>query len=278
MTPLGQAARRLGARGLRVFPCWPRKKEPAIKDNLRLARVDETIIAKWWGAQGQYNVAIATGIGSRIWVLDVDADDGGEATLRALEAKYGALPPTVEAVTANGRHLYWRWPDNGVEIRNWQIRDDLPGLDGRGEGGYVPAPPSVHPDGPVYAWSVDSASEIAFAPEWLIKIAVERSSKSGNGQAVAPTLPGDWQALMHTDHYGSRRAGAVAKVFGHLIRKFVDPAIALALVEMFASRSPFRFVAAAGRTGLPPPSPDPPPDFAALEIERLARMVQPTRL
>jgi hypothetical protein len=233
MTPLGQAALRLGAKGLRVFPCWPRTKKPAFADNLKLAAVDPVIIEKWWGEQGQYNVAIATGISSRIWVLDIDADDGAEATLRELEAKFGPLPPTVEVITGAGRHAWFRWPDNGVEIRNAQERDEMPGIHVRGEGGYVMVPPSVHPDGPVYTWSVDGASEIAFAPEWLIALVTERSRESGHGKAVAPTLPQSWQAVMEGEHEGSRRAGAVAKIFGHLVRKYVDPAVALALVEMF---------------------------------------------
>ena len=49
MTTLAEAAVKLGARGLRVFPCWPRRKEPAIRDNLRLAACDEAIIRRFWG-------------------------------------------------------------------------------------------------------------------------------------------------------------------------------------------------------------------------------------
>src|SRR6516162_1742789 len=105
MTPLGQAAIALGAKGLRVFPCWPRRKEPAIKDNLNLAAVDPVIIRKFWGELGQYNIGVVTGRASGIWVLDIDADHEGEQTLRELEAKHGALPATVEVITGVGRHL-----------------------------------------------------------------------------------------------------------------------------------------------------------------------------
>jgi len=232
MTPLGEAAVRLGARGMRVFPCWPRKKEPAIRDNLRRAAVDPTIIRRFWGQQGLYNIGIATGPKSGVWVTDEDGDEGRE-TMRRLEAEHGPLPLTVMAITGNGEHKYWRYPD-GVEIRNFQVRDDLPGLDVRGEGGYVLAPPSVHPSGRVYAWSVDSASEFALAPDWLIRIVTERSStRASNELAVAPTLPAAWRDLMTGEHEGSRRAGAIAKLFGHLVRKFVDPAVALELVVLF---------------------------------------------
>jgi Bifunctional DNA primase/polymerase, N-terminal len=223
-------------RALRVFPCWPRRKEPAIRDNFRLAAVDETIIRRLWGEQGIYNVAIATGRASGLWVLDIDVDHGGKATLRELEARHGALPATVEVITGAARHLYWRWPD-GADIRNTQHRDDLPGVDWRGEGGYVLAPPSIHPSGRAYAWSVDSASEFAPAPQWLIDVVTARGRRPGNGAMVAPTLPASWQAIMEGEHEGSRRAGTVAKLFGHLVRQTprtgIDPVAALSLAQIF---------------------------------------------
>ena len=46
--------------------------------------------------------------GSGFWILDVDGEDG-EASLRALEAKHGALPPTRESLTARGRHIWFRY-------------------------------------------------------------------------------------------------------------------------------------------------------------------------
>ena len=146
MTPLGLAALKLAARGLRVFPVRADKK-PAIADNLRLAAVDDIIIGRWWSAT-DWNIGIACGSASGIWVLDVDGEEG-EHTLRRLEAQHGALPPTVESITGGGRHLFWRWP-TGVEIRNSQVRADIPGLDIRGDGGYVLAPPSIHPSGRRY--------------------------------------------------------------------------------------------------------------------------------
>jgi hypothetical protein len=226
MTPLARAAVKLGEKGLRVFPCWPRTKKPAIKDNLRCAAIGEAIISKWWGEQGQYNVAIATGRASGVWVLDVDADDGGEATLRELEAAHGALPATVEVITGAGRHLYWKWPD-GVDIRNFQVRDDLPGIDVRGEGGYAIAPPSVHPSGRVYAWSIDSASEFAFGPEWLIQIVTARRSPT----AAAP--PERWRSFINEPVEGSHRDSAIARLYGLLVRKYIDPIVALDIARMF---------------------------------------------
>jgi hypothetical protein len=45
-------------------------------------------------------------------------------------------------------------------------------LDTRGDGGYVIAPPSVHPDGPIYRFGNDET--LALAPEWLIERAFHK--------------------------------------------------------------------------------------------------------
>jgi len=230
MTPLGQAAVALGAKGLRVFPCWPKRKEPAIKDNLRLAAVDETI-RRWWGEQGAYNVAIATGPGSGVWVLDLDGFDD-EQWLREREAEHGALPLTVEVITGKGRHLYFRWPAGEI-IRNVQDRDDFP--DVRGDGGYVLAPPSIHPSGRAYAWSVDSASEFADAPEWLLDLVTSRrkQARDSAGEPIATTSPEAWRSFVDDAYEGSHRGHAVAKLAGLLLRKYVDPFVVVSLCQFF---------------------------------------------
>jgi hypothetical protein len=115
MSPLGQAAMALAHRGLRIFPIVERSKEPLIKDNLKRATTDSVTIRQWWRWR-DHNIGVATGPDFGIWVLDVDGIDG-EGTLRQLEAEHGALPATVESITGDGRHLYWRWP-RGVDIRN----------------------------------------------------------------------------------------------------------------------------------------------------------------
>ena len=113
------------------------------------------------------NIGIATGAVSGFFVLDVDNKDGkdGEASLRELEAKHGLLPTTIEVITGEGRHAWFRIGEHGA-IRN-SAGTIAPGLDIRGDGGYVIAPPSIHPSGKRYEWSVDSNDEFAEAPEWL---------------------------------------------------------------------------------------------------------------
>ena len=179
----------------------------------------------WWRAR-DFNIGLATGSGSGIWVLDIDGDEG-EATLSALEAEHGALLSTVEAITGKGRHLYFRWPQ-GTEIRNSQLREDLPAFEWRGEGGYVLAPPSVHPSGRRYAWSVDSADSFADAPDWLLNLVTAKTSN-----APASYTPEAWRSFINEPVDGSRRGNAIARLYGLLVRHFLDPVLALDTVRMF---------------------------------------------
>jgi hypothetical protein len=228
--PLGRAAVALAARGLRVFPCVERGKEPALHDGFKRATTDPNMITGWWRIR-DHNIGVATGPGSGVWVLDIDGEDG-EATLRKLEAVHGALPPTVEAITGKGRHLYFRWL-TGTNIRNTQVRDDIPGLDVRGDGGYVLAPPSIHPSGRAYAWSVDSANEFADAPDWLIEIVTGKSRS--DGALGSATTPEQWLSFLAERVDGSHRAAAIARLTGHLLRHFIDPAITIDLCRFFNS-------------------------------------------
>src|SRR5262249_41022392 len=78
MTALRQAALALAAKGMRVFPCWERSKEPITKQGVLEATTDPHKIEGWW-CRREFNVAIATGPDSGIWVLDLDDDDEDEA-------------------------------------------------------------------------------------------------------------------------------------------------------------------------------------------------------
>lgn len=216
----------LATKGMRIFPCLERAKEPAIANNLKRATTDANLVSGWWQTR-EFNIGIATGEDSGVWVLDIDGEEG-ETTLRKLEKEHGTLPQTVEAITGKGRHLYWRWP-TGHPIRNKQVNPDMPGIDVRGNGGYVLAPHSVHPNGRIYNWSVDSSDSFEEAPEWLINLI---QSNGSNGDHTAKS-PQEWHSFLDEPVDGSRRGAAIARLYGLLIRRYIDPVIALGLVKIF---------------------------------------------
>ncbi|MEI6502612.1 MAG: bifunctional DNA primase/polymerase [Armatimonadota bacterium] len=151
-TELLEAALDYAARGWAVHPC--KGKLPRINDWPNAASTDSEIISGWWAQWPTANIGIATGARSGIVVLDVDIDPDkgidGEASLAALEAKYGPSPETRQVRTGRGgRHLYFKHPGHLVQTRAGSLG---PGLDVRGDGGLVIAPPSVHSNGNRYTW------------------------------------------------------------------------------------------------------------------------------
>jgi hypothetical protein len=103
-----------------------------------------------------------------------------------------------------------------------------PGLDIRATGGYVLAPPSIHPTGRRYEWSVDCAGAIAHAPSWL----TERISDTSNGNGKSATPASEWRDLVKGVSEGARDC-SLTKLCGYLLRRHVDPFITLELIRVF---------------------------------------------
>jgi hypothetical protein len=122
-------------------------KHPRVRGGFKSATTDTHQIEAWWCKWPDANIGIATGIVSGIIVIDIDGT-AGLTTLRSLLAKHGPLPRTEVVKTARGWHLYFVLPASCAPIPC--SADD--GLDVRGDGGYVVAPPSRHASGHVYQW------------------------------------------------------------------------------------------------------------------------------
>lgn len=160
-------------RGWRVLPVGPDKR-PLLKDWPSNATTDEDTIRRWWN--GKYRGAqlgIACGSGSGLVVIDIDPRHEGDAGLAELERRYGALPATVTARTGGGgRHLYFSYPE-GVSIVNRTKLGTAHGVDVRGEGGQVVAPPSVSETGR-YEWITPVEADERPAdlpPAWIALLA-----------------------------------------------------------------------------------------------------------
>ncbi len=120
----------------------------------------------WGGIRHRANVGIATGAPSGFWVLDIDPDKGGLDNLKALIEEHGAPPETYTVRTGGkGWQFYFTLPD--FDVRNSTDVKGHKGIDVRGTGGQVVAPPSVSGKG---AYSVSKDVPLAAAPDWLLDL------------------------------------------------------------------------------------------------------------
>jgi hypothetical protein len=160
------------SRGWRVLPIKPQEKRPPMGRWQDAATTDFATIEMWWTQLYRgHGIGVATGRESGIFVLDVDVagDKGGDDTLATLENVYGALPDTPTVTTpSGGTHYYFALPD-GVEIRNDAGKRLGLGLDIRGEGGQVVAPPTSRA-ADAYEWVGDTFNlEPAMPPRWMLQ-------------------------------------------------------------------------------------------------------------
>lgn len=157
-------------------------KHPRTEHGLRDATTDPDRIRTWWATWPDANLGIPTGARTFV-VLDVDPEKGGDGTLAALGAQHGPLPETVEACTGGGgRHLCFQHP--GSRLPN-SASTLGPGLDTRGDGGYIVAAPSRHRSGRWYEWELSSHPDnvpLAPLPAWLLG----RLTASANGHGAGP--------------------------------------------------------------------------------------------
>ena len=165
MSDLSQAAENYAAQGLPVFRLSPKAKIPlAHTKGFRDATTDAATVAQWWGDREECNIGIATGKAAGFFVVDIDGEEGVES-LELLEQEIGPLPATCQQMTGSGGyHILLAWPsDFAREIRNKQSL--RPGLDIRGEGGYIVGAPSIHPNGKPYVMGQGAIAECPSA--WL---------------------------------------------------------------------------------------------------------------
>ena len=156
-----------------VFPCEPGGKRPLTYNGFWDASADPRRVAAWWRRWPGANLGVPTGERSGLLVLDVDPGAGGPESLAALERAHGPLPRTATARTGGGgMHVFFEYPA-GEEVRNSAGKLG-PGLDVRGEGGYVVVPPSRTLG--AYEWLDRTPVAGAF---WLLQCLKDLSTRPG---------------------------------------------------------------------------------------------------
>lgn len=158
----------LANRGWAIFPLAPNSRVPmAGSKGFNDATRDPNTIRAWWTQHPDANVGLRTGAESGVFVLDVDVKHGakGLESLSDMESEFGALPSTLTATTTSGgKHYFFQHPGSRVKNRT----GFRPGLDIRGDGGYVAIDPSRIGGSP-YRWD-NPGQELAEAPEWLLGV------------------------------------------------------------------------------------------------------------
>lgn len=157
MSELLNAAIEYAKMGLAVFPLKEKDKKPATNNGFKDATVDLRQINMWWKVNPNYNIGIATGKPSGgLVVVDMDVDkeqdkNGYHVFTKWCADNYLVLPDSWLSITGRGGyHLFFKSIFPVPDKVGW-----LDSVDIRADGGYVVAPPSVHPNGRKYEWEQD---------------------------------------------------------------------------------------------------------------------------
>jgi putative DNA primase/helicase len=205
MSPMLKAALRYARRGWQVFPLDGKRPFKGTNGHLE-ATTDEKQLRRWWRKYPDANIGIACSSQHGPIVIDIDGPSG----LKLLETL--ELQPTRMARSGKkGKHLYFDPHLEGVPVPR-TIRVKQKGVkhefDVLGDGGYVVAPPSIHPEtGRRYRWT----SKIRPLPLPTSVIQLVRTSQ--NKKKAAPPLPetiveGERDELLTSLAGSMRRRGA----------------------------------------------------------------------
>ena len=211
--------------------CKSPGKHPLTKNGVKDATKDLVTIREWVRRYPNANIGVATGCISGVFVVDQDVKphlsiDGCE-TLSGLEKTYNKLPTTLEVQTGSGgRHTYFIQPA-GVVIPT--VGGLLEGIDIRGDGGYVVAPPSKHASGRSYTWDPTDDVAIADAPHWLLQLLSRKSTQKSKSAS-------EWDSIVANRGFGGRHE-ALLSIAGAVLGAKISPKVAYSLLWAFNLQS-----------------------------------------
>ena len=160
----------------------------------QLASSDQNVIAEW---QKLYSHkiklwAVPTGAMNGIIALDVDVKDANENGFQTLQSQNYYLPNTRSQTTkSGGKHFLYRYPTDGRRYGN-RVKF-APGLDIRGEGGYV-------------AYYGLDDHPIAEAPQWLLDEALKAEKAAVDFDNLVLVAPNIVQAIIESACENVRQA------------------------------------------------------------------------
>ena len=178
---------------------------PLVPKGLKQATTDEGVIRRWWKANPDANVGIATGKRSGLIVADIDPRHYGDETWKRLLDEHGGLDLTPHVLTGGGGDHYYL-----LYSKDREVPSGTPGqgIDLQSDGRYVVAPPSLHASGYEYAWEVSEHFEdiaAATTPQWLSRLVVTKEAHEISDQPVEewdydapPVRLPDWAMALWT--------------------------------------------------------------------------------
>jgi len=198
----------------------------------------------WWDRWPDANIAIVTGKISNLVVFDVDKEDATEYA-----EEEGGFPITVKAISGKGYHIYTEYPDFQVGCTaNTEL-----GLDIRGDGGYIVAPPSIHGSGRQYKWENGfSIHEIDPAPprQWMIYHLKQYATKSIKPAKQISPKPSEvvdtvskpaandlYSTIIKNGAQQGHRNDSAARLIGHLLGKGNDENLVWETVKLWNAKN-----------------------------------------
>ncbi len=141
--------------GFSVIPLKPKAKEPLIPWKEYQERLpSEEELEKWFKGK-EANIAIVTGrVSGNLVVLDFDSEEAFKSFVEKLRKASETLRIDINNTwiveTGKGYHVYLRLPREDL-VPSTRVKL-VEGVDLKAEGGYVVAPPSIHPNGKQYGF------------------------------------------------------------------------------------------------------------------------------
>jgi hypothetical protein len=208
-----EAALSYQRRGWSVMPIAPATKKPIIKwEEFQRRLPTEQEIEQWWRQWPRAGVGIITGKISNLIVLDVDTRKGADAN-----AIYEQYPTGVVGRTGSGGgHFYYQYPADREHVPNVVGKENgkSNGFDLRADGGYVVAPPTLHPSGQRYEW-ITNRRPTPIKADLLLRILPKQIAE--NGTIAHSTEPWLTDVLAGVDEGG--RNDAAARLAGYYFAK-----------------------------------------------------------
>lgn len=186
-----EAALKLAANGIPVFPCDPRSKHPLPPADInsdgkkiqgtgghKKATTDAKQITTWWTRWPGAAIGTPTGTPETGVVCDLDNKNGKDGF--AAIPDWESLTPMIVATPHDGKHLWFRY-EGSLRSTSSQI---APGVDTRGDNAYVLVPPS-----PGYRFVKGNFSCLSELPPWPQQYRLperEAAQEHVSGTATAP--------------------------------------------------------------------------------------------